>query len=1093
MPRPKVFVSAASDDYRVLRVKLADRLRSAGIDVPHQESLLENGFPTLTKLDDNLRDSWAVIHIVGPSFGGEAGSKVVDDLLERLHEARLLNKRSVAPLRNAVLDRATKYRHSYTQWEAFLARHYDIPLLVYKPADDSAFDDRQNAHLKRLRDVAIHAKPFTDEANLWELVLKDLVGIRPPRAPNHWEERYLEDLIRQCDDLNLELIARTDQDKRTEKQESGRVTISDVFTTLYLRAEDPNVRRTVAKGIYGTEDIDDDSLRIKAVQAAAVLPRLVILSQPGGGKSTLVNHLSVQLAKKRLIGSFDAGKMPGWDPDRNRLPVRVTLRHFTAWLAPTAPAGRGELVALVWDYLAKQLKDLGFEEYYPTLKQELIEDNAVIFFDGLDEVSPHDHGKRETIIAVISAFSEHLSHCKSSIVVTCREYAYQKGSAWRLDDQVFPVAMLPLFELDQIESFIVTWYDLFTPHTGEQEETNGRGAKNLIRTIREWPHLQELAQHPLLLTLMAIVHGRIGKLPENRAELYDRAVDLLLEHWNNRTIVTKQVPTKRRGLVAWLDIPTDKLLSILAEVAFAAHERQEKQTARSEDAADISWGELHRKMGIQLDDFNKANTAIEYLQNSAGLLQARDNDTYAFPHRTFQEYLAAVHICRKAACVEELRQRVLRNLPWWREVFLLAAGVSGRATPGNIASLADSILPDFDINPRNLDMVLLASQAMWENNFQAAATRQSPPGPYARVLRATQQWLLNALEAAEKLRPSERAAAGVSLARLGDPREEVMSLERMEFSYVPAGKCYADETAVTVDVEAYWISRYPITRAQFDVFVRARGYAEPNYWREAPAWTDAKYDGREDPEEYGPPFGHPNHPVVGVSWFEALAFTRWLTERWREAGILSSDHDVRLPAETEWVKAARGGSEIPEMPHLWFAKQNGTAKRVDMNASCSLKKNPFPQRMYPWDGPDADPNRMNCKESGIMVTSAVGCFPGGISPYGCHDMTGNVRQWCFDKWAGGYDGDASFTNRVVRGGGYGHQGNLCPLSRRTDNTPHFRANDLGFRIVIVAKSGPDLSSEYLDDPILFLALRRLGIRVVRESVTRPAESSRPQH
>ena len=225
----------------------------------------------------------------------------------------------------------------------------------------------------------------------------------------------------------------------------------------------------------------------------------------------------------------------------------------------------------------------------------------------------------------------------------------------------------------------------------------------------------------------------------------------------------------------------------------------------------------------------------------------------------------------------------------------------------------------------------------------------------------------------------------------------------------------------------------------------AGGYGNSNYWEKAPSWKDGKYDGREAPEKVGVPFELPNHPVVAISWYEALAFTRWLTGEWRRKGILSPEYLVRLPAEREWEKAACGGMEIPEKPLIVPAAQ------INPGCSCPLQENPDPQRMYPWGGSDANPNRMNFKEANIHTTSPVGCFPGGASPYGCEEMCGNVSEWCFDKWQGGYDGDVSFAQRVIRGGSWLHLDRLCRLTQRTNNTPHYRRNDLGFRLVIAAK------------------------------------------
>jgi len=107
-----------------------------------------------------------------------------------------------------------------------------------------------------------------------------------------------------------------------------------------------------------------------------------------------------------------------------------------------------------------------------------------------------------------------------------------------------------------------------------------------------------------------------------------------------------------------------------------------------------------------------------------------------------------------------------------------------------------------------------------------------------------------------------------------------------------------------VKLPAFRTGQYPVTNAQYMAFVTAGGYQERRYWTEA-GWQ-WKRD-RTEPKTYGGAFDLSNHPVVGVSWYEAVAFCRWMTERLREAGEIGPDQEVTLPTEAQWEKAARGG------------------------------------------------------------------------------------------------------------------------------------------------------------------------------------------
>jgi formylglycine-generating enzyme required for sulfatase activity len=253
------------------------------------------------------------------------------------------------------------------------------------------------------------------------------------------------------------------------------------------------------------------------------------------------------------------------------------------------------------------------------------------------------------------------------------------------------------------------------------------------------------------------------------------------------------------------------------------------------------------------------------------------------------------------------------------------------------------------------------------------------------------------------------------LAVLGDPRPGVGlrpdGLPDIAWCEVPAGSfLMGDEREPNETIsQPYRISRYPVTNAQFGAFVAAGGYTEQRYWREAReagVWQDGEVEGRWDdqpreaPYDYGEPFNLRNHPVVGVTWYEALAFCRWLTEQLREVGDLDTGTEIALPNEPQWEKAARGADG----------------------------------RTYPW-GEEADPDRANYGDTGIGTTSAVGCFPDGTSPYGVEDLSGNVWEWVGD-------------GRVLRGGAFNNHGSLVRCASRYDwHTPYYRSRHFGFRVV----------------------------------------------
>ena len=202
-----------------------------------------------------------------------------------------------------------------------------------------------------------------------------------------------------------------------------------------------------------------------------------------------------------------------------------------------------------------------------------------------------------------------------------------------------------------------------------------------------------------------------------------------------------------------------------------------------------------------------------------------------------------------------------------------------------------------------------------------------------------------------------------------------------------------------VYLDAFYIYKYQVTNRQFARFVKETGFkAEGDWMRYAES-------GRE------------THPVVNVTWHDASAYCRW-------AG-------GRLPTEAQWEKAARGTDG----------------------------------REYPW-GNTWDRNRCNWNKgpevSGMADiysgrgTAPVGSFPSGVSPYGVHDMAGNVWEWCSDWYDGNYyktspsrnpEGPGHGGARVIRGGCFGNDSSGMRSALRFYGDPSYRLSYFGFRLV----------------------------------------------
>ncbi len=855
-----------------------------------------------------------------------------------------------------------------------------------------------------------------------------------PKDDALWESFYLRTLLTHCDALDLAAI----DEAYLSAEGAETVHLSDVFTPLYLtqdgqlltqRPDEPvekALRRSRSKKTDLMPEERDEAKKAKPIPAVAVMahvPRLVILGYPGGGKSTLVNYVAVHLAARRLGQATAPDALPGWPGTTSPLPVRIVLRRFAATL-PEQPAAE-ERANLVWRYIQQQLEQWGCGESFAPLKRTLVEEGGIVLFDGLDEVRETDADTRRTLIKeAITAFAAQLHHCR--IVVTCRDYAYQHDDAWRLPETTFPVFTLPLFVAAQIKQFTNVWYRKIGPIKGWDGLRCEQEAQKLFQAIQAYRHLQELAQYPLLLTLMAQVHGRDGYLPEDRADLYERAVKLLLAHWENRLVREVEGGQKvEPGLVIQLGVRVATLRSALARVAFSAHEHQEQEPERNDRTADIQRVDLQDELEAELGSADKAKTVLRYIQQRAGLLQARDRYTYTFPHRTFQEYLAAAHIWQQSDPGGKLVKLIRRDAAWWREVFLLAVGMQ-KDVPSNVANLVSELLfnepPEAAITPLQAMMSELAGLALHETGFKRHVT----PGVenrLAAVFQRTQKWLVAAMCSDETVPARQRATVGQVLGLLGDPRPGVAFVARDGIrvpdivwgetvpvgTYIIGGDQAADESRKKeIQIaQAYQLARYPVTYAQFDCFVQADDFRDERWWEGMPLQEEAygrRYQLKELSEQA---FPYTNHPRERVSWYQAVAFCRWLSNM--------LGHEVDLPHEYEWEVAAR-------YPHNKF---------------------------YPW-GNEFDPEKANTSEGGIGSTTAVGVYPSGAnSALGLYDLSGNVWEWCRNKYEKPDDVgvDASGEWRVLRGGSWGNSQNFARAASRPNHHPSFRYDDVGFRVV----------------------------------------------
>lgn len=249
-----------------------------------------------------------------------------------------------------------------------------------------------------------------------------------------------------------------------------------------------------------------------------------------------------------------------------------------------------------------------------------------------------------------------------------------------------------------------------------------------------------------------------------------------------------------------------------------------------------------------------------------------------------------------------------------------------------------------------------------------------------------QRWKAqSAVRASWQYSPTVKTAPSLVASSEANLQEQMIRIEAGEFEHGNNSIDALDNERPVhrVTLEAYWIDRYPVTCGQYRAFMESGGYQNPNWWSDA-GWEWLQRQVVTQPLYWSDNPLWDNHPVCGVSWYEAEAYARFAGKR--------------LPTEAEWEKAASWDLAVGR------------------------------RRTYPWG--EAAPDAQQCNHDNVVgQTTPVDAYPEGQSAYGCYDMLGNVWEWTASVFQG-YEGFVSYPyagysrvyfdgqHRVLKGGSW---------------------------------------------------------------------------
>ncbi|KAF5411969.1 MAG: Hercynine oxygenase [Candidatus Methanophagaceae archaeon] len=585
---------------------------------------------------------------------------------------------------------------------------------------------------------------------------------------------------------------------------------------------------------------------------------ILLRGKAGMGKTTLIKHLANTLTEGSCQSSL-----------RDYLPVMVFLKDL--WLVYHEELDKKTKRKITFEPLLKAyLEKIKCPLDLAVISNFIQHNRALFMFDGLDEIP---EGIRDDLVELIADFQfenkgNRFENKGNRFLITGRPH----GIAGR-PNELFGKYLHEIEYLDdaKINEFIRKWFRAVSGKATGLADTTAEG---MISDIVFHEHVSVFTQNPLLLAAVCVLYLAGGRIPEQRADLYDRIVENLL--W--RRFHDPAKPDK-----------VNEVREFLMLLAFGMQNKNRK-TFEVGDGLDVLKQICVQKEDEQANEYQRSiHHLFDEIEPNCGLFNRVSGGEIEFTHLTFQEFMAA-----KQIVYMDLDYTDFIENDWWAETILLYIGLLSLEMRKRSNDVVEAILKakqeDATIKRR---LWLLGSKAL----------RDLPQSKRDdNVVALACDKLYELIDSNASL--EERFEAGEIVGALGDLR-----IKKDNMILVKEGKFMRGSSEDDADsdekpqreiyLDDFIVGKYPVTNEEFKEFIDDGGYdkeefwakegwrwreeseiCEPGYW-----WHDRKWNG-------------PNFPVVSISWFEAEAYANWLSER--------TEHRYRLPTEAEWEKAARG-------------------------------------------------------------------------------------------------------------------------------------------------------------------------------------------
>jgi len=742
----------------------------------------------------------------------------------------------------------------------------------------------------------------------------------------------------------------------------------------------------------------------------------LFIGDAGAGKSTVCRYMALRCFEgvknfQALKEYISTGEIP--------LPVYLRLEDFEKMVTADMDGLHCLLACAANFWQGSRLFNAG------QLLYAISHQPVWLFLDGLDEISNPDH--RLKLADIVHEIAQ--SFPQSRITLTSRPAAITNELLDKLGIPDFHILDL---EQPQIKEFAHKYFAANLPNETEKERQ--KRAEEFLSALKSVSAAGRLASNPLLLTVIAVLHYKENKLPQNRAELYEKCIEQLMAQKaaTSGLLDMERIPFRYPSVNPIIELSNNQIIRILRDLAFYAHQRIKDEMLLSPallcqrlQESDLIPAE--KKSLVDMEQM--AIKLLDECDRSIGLLAFRGGH-YVFAHRTFQEYLAARWLSGQREAVQKNQlQAMLKNPAHWQEVIRLFFNrLSNNGSEVGVELIED--INQLALSQKDKLLIVLSAQCL--TDFEESQPRSTL---HNKIKESLQQFRDKSHH-----QPQLFLACGDALGLMDEPHIDIadppfVSFEPKEPFNMGSSINKEEQPIHPVKLSPYWLGKYPVTNKEFSEFIKSGGYENEEYWFDEE--SRFRFDGREFLEELNKDkekaprlwldeqFGKGRQlaPVVGVSWYEAMAYCRWWThaygQQWAKKQGLNQGVIMRLPTEAEWEFAARG----------------------------------FEGREYPLGNtPEPGPERANYNDSKLGQTSSVGSYPQGKTPEGVWDMAGNVWEWCYD-WYGNYEQELSENpvgsdeagHRVLRGGSWNLNPHWLLGANRNWNNSQSWNNIIGFR------------------------------------------------